>query len=140
MRLVQQHGLNYFHLKELVEQFVELASQQREYQACATGHVYPTIREILDDKPPAASLTACFLQQTLAADDAHLAMAAILAVMRGLTEDYKAPPAACAKYRALMEALSHLDSSLQRHWEQEEGELFPRLLELGRTRTVYSGD
>jgi len=51
-----------------------------------------------------------------------------LGLMRGLTDDFFTPPEACNTYRAVMHALSELETDLHQHVHKENNVLFPRAI------------
>jgi regulator of cell morphogenesis and NO signaling len=53
----------------------------------------------------------------------------VLAHIRELTSDYRAPQDACSSYRALFDALRELEEDMHRHVHKENNILFPRAFE-----------
>lgn len=62
----------------------------------------------------------------------HADAAAALKQLRGLTGGYAAPEWACNTYLALLDGLRRLDEDMAEHVRKEEGQLFPRAMELER--------
>jgi regulator of cell morphogenesis and NO signaling len=62
--------------------------------------------------------------------DDHDEVAAGLARLRRLTNDYEQPGDACNSYRAMLDRLHTLEVDLHRHVHEENNILFPRALEL----------
>lgn len=54
--------------------------------------------------------------------------------MRALTDDFTPPDTACNTYRALIAALSELEADMHQHVHKENNILFPRALELQKSR------
>jgi regulator of cell morphogenesis and NO signaling len=51
-----------------------------------------------------------------------------LAKLRELTDDYTPPEWACNTYRAMLDALAHLERDMHQHVHKEDNVLFPRAL------------
>jgi regulator of cell morphogenesis and NO signaling len=58
-----------------------------------------------------------------------------LARIRTLTDNYSCPPDACNTYRALFDALDHLEHDLHEHVHKENNILFPRAMRLEKLLT-----
>jgi regulator of cell morphogenesis and NO signaling len=55
-----------------------------------------------------------------------------VARIRALTDNYSCPPDACNTYRALFDALEHLERDLHEHVHKENNILFPKAIRLER--------
>lgn len=55
-----------------------------------------------------------------------------LAQIRALTENYTCPPDACSTYRAMFDALEHLEHDLHEHVHKENNILFPKAIRVER--------
>lgn len=63
-------------------------------------------------------------------ESGHDQAGAALARLRELTDDYMPPEWACNTYRALLDALEHLERDMHQHVHKENNVLFPRALEM----------
>lgn len=60
----------------------------------------------------------------------HESAGRALASLREVTGDYALPPDACATFRAMYEALRHMEADLHQHIHLENNILFPRAIDL----------
>ena len=59
----------------------------------------------------------------------HQDAGAALAKLRKLTDDFTPPEWACNTYRAMLDALAHLECDMHQHVHKEDNVLFPKALE-----------
>jgi regulator of cell morphogenesis and NO signaling len=59
-----------------------------------------------------------------------------LAIIRTATNQYAVPEDGCNTYRALLDGLHTLELDMHRHVHKENNILFPRAIELERTRAA----
>lgn len=85
--------------------FPELASSGH-WHASAAGHLHAMVKE-------------------------HVAVAAKLAQLRDLVDDFRVPAWGCNSYQALMAELEHLEADLLQHLHLEDHVLVPRFVGIG---------
>jgi regulator of cell morphogenesis and NO signaling len=91
--------------------------------------LFPFVRRLEASKSPVAfhcgSVANPIRQMELEHQDAGDA----LAKLRELTDDYTPPEWACNTYRAMLDALAHLERDMHQHVHKEDNVLFPRAME-----------
>jgi regulator of cell morphogenesis and NO signaling len=124
------HGANDVRLHQLRQTVLMLASELTSHMMKEEQILFPMIRRLdLSDIPPTfhcGSIANPIRQMELEHYDAGGGLEQI----RTLTDDYSPPDWACNTYRAMLDALAHLERDMRQHIHKEDNILFPRALEL----------
>lgn len=114
------HGDRDARLRSVRERFTALAAELSSHMIEEEQVLFPKVRE----SDTSGSLAAPI--RRMEAD--HDAVGATLSALSELTDDYTAPDWACNTYRAMLDALEHLQHDLHQHVHKENNVLFPRVL------------
>ncbi|MCA9734968.1 MAG: iron-sulfur cluster repair di-iron protein [Deferribacteres bacterium] len=127
-KVASVHGDKEPRLHQVRETFLALFGELSSHMMKEERILFPMVRQ-LDQETTApkfhcGSLANPVRQMELEHDQAGTA----LERLRELTDGYVPPAWACNTYRALMDALAHLESDLHQHIHKENNVLFPRAL------------
>lgn len=124
------HGAHDERLHELRQTFLTLASELSSHMMKEEQILFPMIRRLeASDRLPAfhcGSIANPIRQMELEHHDAGAALERI----RTLTDDYSPPDWACNTYRAMVDALAHLERDMHQHIHKEDNVLYPRAMKL----------
>lgn len=127
-KVASAHGDKDPGLHQLRETFLELSAELSSHMLKEEQILFPLVRQLdAGETAPefhCGSLAAPIQQMESEHDQAGEA----LGKLRELTDGYSTPEWACNTYRALMDALAHLEYDLHQHIHKENNVLFPRAL------------
>jgi len=132
-KVATRHGDARPALVEVRRVFAELKAEMDAHMMKEERVLFPLCRRLdaADELPPAAPCgsvgnpIAVMISEHEHAGDA-------VARIRALTDNYSCPPDACNTYRALFDALEHLERDLHEHVHKENNILFPKAIRLER--------
>jgi regulator of cell morphogenesis and NO signaling len=124
-RVASVHGGDDSRLREVRETFLALAAELASHMMKEEQILFPMIRRLeVSDALPAfhcGSIANPIRQMELEHHDAGAA----LERMRTLTDEYTPPTWACNTYRAMLDALAHLERDMHQHVHKEDNVLYP---------------
>lgn len=120
------HGERHPELAFVQASFDEFALELDPHLAREERILFPLIRQLeaADGAPDPADLVGPI--RVMAVD--HDRAGELLERLSGLTDGYRPPDDGCASYRALYEALAHLETDTHLHVHKENNVLFPAVL------------
>jgi len=125
-----EHGAKDRRLYQVCETFLALATELSSHMRKEEQILFPLVRMLEKNaqapRLPCGSLAGPVQQMELEHDDAGSA----LEKLRESTDRFAPPDWACNTYRAMLDALAHLEQDLHMHIHKENNVLFPRALEL----------
>ncbi|MFQ5790463.1 MAG: iron-sulfur cluster repair di-iron protein [Acidobacteriota bacterium] len=133
-KVASVHGDKEPRLGELRNAFLALAQELSSHMMKEEQILFPMVRQL--DASEAAPMFHCgslanpIRQMEMEHDHAGSA----LERQRELTDGYQPPEWACNTYRAMLDALAHLERDLHQHIHKENNVLFPRALEMEREK------
>ncbi|HEY7119029.1 MAG TPA: iron-sulfur cluster repair di-iron protein [Tepidisphaeraceae bacterium] len=132
-KVANAHGQRDARLVRLRDIFEAFRQELESHMFKEERILFPLIRRLdtATERPPAShcgSVRSPIAVMEHEHDDAGRA----LAEMRELTDDFIAPATACNTYRALLDALAHLERDMHQHVHKENNVLFPRAAEKER--------
>ena len=135
-KVASVHGDKDRRLRELRETFVALAEELSSHMMKEEHILFPMIRQL-----EASSRTPVFHCGTLAnpirqMELEHDQAGSALERLRDLTGGFTPPEWACNTYRALLDALAHLERDMHQHIHKENNVLFPRALKMEECKRV----
>ena len=133
-KVAAAHGDNDVRLAQVRNVFTTLAAEMASHMLKEERILFPMIRQLgASESVPefhCGSMANPIGQMEVEHDQAGAA----LAQLRVLTDGFTAPGWACNTYRALLDALAHLEQDLHQHVHKENNILFPRAIELENQR------
>jgi regulator of cell morphogenesis and NO signaling len=122
------HGAKDPRLHGVRETFLALAEELSSHMMKEERVLFPLVRrlETGDEAPAFGCGTLAHPMRQLELE--HERADSALQRLRELTDGSVAPPWACNTYRALLDALAHLERDLHQHIHKENNILFPRAL------------
>lgn len=128
-RVDSVHGADDPRLGDVRKTLLALAAELTSHMMKEEQILFPMIRQLdVSNSLPGfhcGSIVNPIQQMELEHHDAGAA----LERMRILTDSYLPPNRACTTYRAMLDALAHLEQDMHRHIHKEENVLFPRAVE-----------
>lgn len=133
-KVVAAHGEGHPELAAVQEVFASLRAELEPHMFKEERVLFPAIRQLEQsaDNPsfPFGAVANPIRTMEQEHDDAGSALSRIHA----LTHDYQAPEDACNTYRAMLARLRQLERDMHQHVHKENSILFPKAIELERTR------
>jgi regulator of cell morphogenesis and NO signaling len=127
-RVAQVHGGDDPRLVEVRDTCLALAGEMANHMMKEENVLFPMIRQLdASDSLPAfhcGSLANPIRQMELE----HHGAGDALEKLRTLTDEYAPPTWACNTYRAMLDALAHLERDMHVHVHKEDNVLYPRAL------------
>jgi regulator of cell morphogenesis and NO signaling len=128
-KVASAHGGKDPRLNGVRDVLLMLAGELSSHMMKEEQILFPFVRQLEASKSPVAfhcgSVANPIRQMELEHQDAGDA----LAKLRELTDDYTPPEWACNTYRAMLDALAHLEHDMHQHVHKEDNVLFPRAME-----------
>ncbi len=128
-RVASVHGSDDPRLRDVRETLLTLADELTSHMMKEEQVLFPLIRQLeVSDRLPSfhcGSIANPIRQMEAEHQDAGGALNA----MRTLTDDYTPPTYACNTYRAMLDALAHLERDMHLHVHKEDSILYPRALQ-----------
>ena len=128
------HGAHDVRLAQIRDTYAGLAAEMTRHMMKEEQILFPMIRQLAASPTVPAfhcgSLANPIRQMEMEHDQAGLA----LAKMRQLSDGFTPPDWACNTYRAMLDALAHLEHDLHQHVHKENNILFPRAVALESER------
>jgi len=133
-KVASVHGGEDARLQQVHETFLGLAAEMASHMLKEEQILFPMVRQL-----EARSITPVFHCGSLAnpigqMELEHEHAGAALAKLRELTDGFNPPDWACNTYRAMLDALAHLEGDLHQHVHKENNILFPRAIALETKR------
>jgi regulator of cell morphogenesis and NO signaling len=133
-KVASVHGEKDPRLHEVRDTFLGLAGELAHHMMKEERILFPMVRQLeASAEVPVfhcGTLANPIRQMELEHDEAGSA----LERLRGLTGGYTPPEWACDTYRAMLDALVHLEQDLHQHIHKENNVLFPRVLDMEAER------
>jgi regulator of cell morphogenesis and NO signaling len=127
-KVASAHGTTDPRLYTVRETFLGLAQELSSHMMKEEQILFPFVRRLeASDEMPAfhcGSVANPIRQMELE----HQEAGAALARLRELTDDYTPPDWACNTYRAMLDALAHLERDMHQHVHKEDNVLFPQAI------------
>lgn len=129
-KVASVHGEKNPRLAQIRRTFQGLAREMSSHMMKEEHILFPMIRQLEASRTAprfhCGSVANPIRQMELEHDEAGSA----LEKLRELTDDYAPPDWACNTYRAMLDALAHLESDMHQHVHKENNVLFPRAIEM----------
>lgn len=129
------HGGEDPRLVRVKETFLNFARKLIPHLKNEEDVLFPLARSLESKEGPPAEVDrgaiATLIRQM---ESEHEDVGVALAQLRELTDAYTPPAWACNTYRALLDALAHLERDMHRHVHKENSILFPKAIEQERQR------
>lgn len=133
-KVVQAHGENHPELAAVQEVFAALRGELEPHMFKEEHVLFPAIRRLEQSNDCPMFPFGTLANPIRMMEHEHDSAGDALSRMRTLTRDYQVPPDACNTYRAMLARLRELENDTHLHIHKENNILFPKALELERTR------
>lgn len=135
-KVASAHGGKDPRLREVRETFRALATELTSHMKKEEQILFPIVRR-LEAGESVQEVHGGSIRDTIRQmEHEHDRAGAALKRLRELTDGYAPPEWACNTYRALLDALSHLERDLHQHVHKENNVLFPRTITMERARAT----
>ncbi len=136
-KLVERHGQRYPELAQLREIFANTAAELTSHMLKEEQILFPHITMLAKrspNDPPMCSPFGSLQNPIRAMEQEHLAAGDAFERMRALTNSFTPPEDGCTTFRLCYRELDRFERDLHRHVHLENHVLFPRAVELERSR------
>lgn len=135
-KVVSVHGERNSNLHQIRETLLKLIPELLDHMMREEQILFPMMRQL-----DASETTPAFHCESLAnliqqIESEHILAGAALEKLRELADGYALPDWACNAYRAMLDALVHLEYDLHLHIHKENNVLFPGTLEMENEKCV----
>jgi regulator of cell morphogenesis and NO signaling len=127
-KVAHVHGKNDARLERVRENFLALADDMSCHMLKEEQILFPMIRRLDRSERPVAFHCGTLANPIRQMEMEHHDAGDTLARLRELTDCYTPPDWACNTYRAMLDALAHLEADMHLHVHKEDNVLFPRAL------------
>ncbi len=124
------HGERNPSLHQIKETFLALATELSNHMMKEEQILFPMIRQLNASETTPAFHCGSLANPIRQMESEHTQAGSALEKLRELTDGYTPPDWACNTYRAMLDALAHLEHDLHLHIHKESNVLFPRALEM----------
>lgn len=135
LKVATKHGDAYPFIKRVFVLFSQIRTELDFHLDKEEKVVFEKIRE-LDQNPLTSNHPDYFDSAILLMEGEHEVAGALMAKIRELTNNYKAPEKACTTFQLALNALRDFEADLHQHVHLENNVLFPKALEHLRKRTA----
>ncbi len=118
------------HLHQIRQTLLALATELSSHMMKEERILFPMVRQLDVAKTTPEFHCGSLANPIRQMESEHTQAESALEKLRELTEGYTPPDWACDTYRAMLEALAHLEQDLELHIQKESNVLFPRALEM----------
>jgi len=129
-KVVSVHGQKEPRLRELRSAFVALAQELSSHMMKEEQILFPMVRTLEASGTAPTFHCGSLANPIRQMEHEHDQAGSWLARHRELTDGFQPPTWACNTYRAMLDALAHLERDLHQHIHEENNVLFPRALEM----------
>lgn len=133
-KVAKVHGGEDARLRQVHETFLGLAAEMTSHMMKEEQILFPMVRHL--EVSPTAPVFHCgsLANPIRMMEMEHDQAGGALAKLRELTDGFNPPDWACNTYRAMLDALAHLEGDLHQHVHKENNILFPRAIALESQR------
>jgi regulator of cell morphogenesis and NO signaling len=129
-RVATAHSGKDARLNQLRQTFLMLAGEMSRHMMKEEQILFPMIRQLEASDTLPAFHCGSIANPICQMESEHHDVGATLERIRKLTDDYQPPEWACNTYRAMFDALAHLERDMHQHVHKEDNVLFPRAITL----------
>jgi regulator of cell morphogenesis and NO signaling len=128
------HGGEDARLHQVRETFLALAAEMTSHMMKEEQILFPMVRQLEASSTPPAFHCGSLANPIHQMEMEHDQAGAALAKLRDLSDGFNPPDWACNTYRAMLDALAHLERDLHQHVHKENNILFPHAIALESQR------
>lgn len=129
-RVVAAHGAEDPRLREVRSILLEFANEMSSHMMKEELVLFPWVRRLDARDAPPYPHCGSIANPIQRMEQEHHDAGAALARLRELTDGHTPPTWACNTYRAMLDALEHLERDMFQHVHKEDNVLFPRAARL----------
>ena len=133
-KVVSAHGDAHYELIEIQQEFTMLAKEMMQHMQKEEQVLFPYINELVNVSKNEGMLNqphfGTILSPIAIMEKEHELAGNLMADIKELSSNFKAPEDACASYKYLYDQLSQFEEDLHMHVHLENNILFPRAIEL----------
>ena len=123
------HGGNDPRLQGVHDTLLAFASELSSHMMKEEMVLFPFIRRLEASSSPVAFHCGSVANPIRQMEHEHHDAGDALTKLRTLTDDYTPPEWACNTYRAMLDALAHLERDMHQHVHKEDNVLFPKAIQ-----------
>ena len=128
------HGDNEPRLLQVREAFVALKAELEPHMMKEERVLFPMIRELEASQAKPEFHCGSVANPIRQMEHEHDHAGDALAIIRAATDDFVPPPWACNTYRAMLDALEHLEADMHQHVHKENNVLFPKAIAMEQAK------
>src|SRR5690606_32619218 len=129
-KVASVHGHSDARLHEVREVFLGFSGELLVHMMKEEQVLFPLIRQLEASSSAISFHCGSIANPIRQMELEHHDAGAALGQMRALTDGYQAPEWACNTYRAMLDALAHLERDMHQHIHKEDNVLFPKSIKL----------
>lgn len=133
-KVLQAHGENHPELATVQKVFDSLRAELEPHMLKEEQILFPAICKLEQSAGIPTFPFGTVANPIRMMEQEHDSAGYALSRLHALTRDYHVPDDACNTYRAMLAGLRHLESDMHQHVHKENSILFPRAIELERSR------
>ena len=130
------HGGEDARLHQVRETFLALAAEMTSHMMKEEQILFPMVRQLESSSTATVFHCGSLANPIGVMELEHDQAGAALAKLRQLTDGFNPPDWACNTYRAMLDALAHLEGDLHQHVHKENNILFPNAIALESKRLI----
>ncbi|MEI6084741.1 MAG: iron-sulfur cluster repair di-iron protein [Verrucomicrobiota bacterium] len=128
-KVARVHGGEDARLQQVHATFLALAAEMASHMMKEEQILFPMVRQLESSATAPVFHCGSLANPIGQMELEHEHAGAALAKLRELTDGFNPPDWACNTYRAMLDALAHLEGDLHQHVHKENNILFPRAIE-----------
>lgn len=129
-KVASAHGARNPNLHQIRETFLALVAELSSHMMKEEEILFPMVRKLEASETAPAFRCGSLANPIRQMESEHVQAGSALEQFRKLTDRYTPPDWACNTYRAMLDALAHLEQDLHLHIHKENNVLFPRALKM----------
>lgn len=135
-KVVSVHGERNSRLHQIRETLLALITELSNHMMKEEQTLFPMMRQLDASKTTPTFPCGSLANPIREIESEHIQAGSALEKLRELADGYTPPDWACNTYRAMLDALIHLEHDLHLHIHKENNVLFPRTLEMERGKSI----
>jgi regulator of cell morphogenesis and NO signaling len=129
-KVASVHGEHEPRLRQIRMTFLEFVQELSSHMMKEEQFLFPMLRRLEASKSSVAFHCGSLANPIGQMELEHQSAGSALERFRELSDGYNAPDWACNTFRAMLDALAHLERDMHQHVHKEENILFPRAIKL----------
>lgn len=128
------HGNKEPRLLKVREAFVALKAELEPHMMKEERILFPIVRQIEQSETPVEFHCGSVANPVRQMEHEHEQAGELLKTLRDATDNFTPPQWACNTYRAMLDSLKRLEADMHQHVHKENNVLFPKAMELEKSK------